>query len=147
MNGMTVEEAERVAVLGDKAEVGMVVEALGVLFEEKRNLEHRLEARGNIVVAMPDRNIGLAVSEVVEELISATKANGPFNSPHEGIGVLDEEFIELKDEAYLKPSKRSKDLMRKEAKQVAAMGIRFMLDCCSTEPVPQTPSDLKAAAC
>ena len=53
-------------------------------------------------------------------------------SAHEGYAVLLEEVDELWDEVKKNPSKyahRDKD-MRKEAIQIAAMAIRFVLDVC-----------------
>ena len=51
----------------------------------------------------------------------------PFNSYHEGFAVLKEEIDELWDE--IKGEQRKNELL-KEAKQVAAMAIRFIIDCC-----------------
>ncbi len=67
---------------------------------------------------------------VGKELDSATKKFGPFHSTHEGYGVIKEEFDELWDEIKKKKNKRSKKQMVNEAKQVAAMAIRFMIDLC-----------------
>lgn len=64
--------------------------------------------------------------DVTMELISATKANGTFNSAHEGWAVIFEELDELWDEVKLKHP--DKVAMRKEAIQVAAMAIRFIHD-------------------
>lgn len=65
-----------------------------------------------------------AFHAVRAELSSATRRHGSFHSMHEGLGVIYEEFDELADEI------RNNDfeLAIEEAKQVAAMGIRFMLD-------------------
>ena len=50
------------------------------------------------------------------------------HSYHEGISVIEEEYDELWDEIKLKPSKRDPKRLREEAKQVAAMALRFMID-------------------
>lgn len=71
-----------------------------------------------------------ALREVLDELVSASRANGPFHSAHEGFAVLHEEFDELKEQVWLNPKKRDLGKMRAEAKQVAAMGLRFMIDIC-----------------
>lgn len=70
------------------------------------------------------------IDDVVMELVSAIEAWPPFNTPHEGYAILLEEVDELWDE--VKASQKSGDLDKvyDEAKQVAAMAIRIMLDVC-----------------
>lgn len=64
------------------------------------------------------------------ELTRATSSHGRFNSAHEGYAVLLEEVDELWDHVKMKPSKRAVGDMKTEAIQVAAMAIRFGVDCC-----------------
>jgi hypothetical protein len=71
--------------------------------------------------------------EVMDELFRATDKFGSFNSAHEGYAVLAEEVDELWDEVKKNSKTRSKDLMRAEAIQVAAMAMRFVLDVCDRE--------------
>lgn len=86
--------------------------------------------------------IGLATNEVVDEVLRAKKLHGdkPFNSVHEGYAVLLEEVDELWDEVKKNPrkmeggKKQHRELMRKEAVQVAAMAIRFVSEL-TVEPV------------
>lgn len=75
--------------------------------------------------------------EVVAELEEATARYGPLNSGHEGLAVLREEYLELEKEIFwgLKkvsfatdPSYAHRACIRDEAKQVAAMAIRIMID-------------------
>jgi len=66
--------------------------------------------------------------EVLKELRSATEKFGTFASPHEGYAILKEEVDELWDE--IKRKKPLTGQMRAEAIQVAAMAIRFVVDCC-----------------
>lgn len=101
-----------------------------------------------------------AVSEeILKEYESAAKKFGAFNSAHEGYAVLLEEVDELWDVVKLNPKKidirtsylsfptaedfdryarimqnrMHREMMRKEAIQVAAMALRFVIDCCSEE--------------
>jgi hypothetical protein len=73
---------------------------------------------------------------VKEELERSTRLFGDMQSPHEGISVLREEFEELWEE--VKSHKGGRGRMgskgRAEAVQVAAMALRFILDCTSDEP-------------
>ena len=75
---------------------------------------------------IPD--LGTIVPEVLQELGRARAKFNPFPSEHHGYAVLLEEVHELWEEV------RSKDAtpenVRAEAVQVAAMGIRFILDLC-----------------
>lgn len=69
-----------------------------------------------------------AVLEVVEELVEARKRYPAMNSSHEGWAVIYEELDELWDECRVKTDEHRYMAMRKEARQIAAMAIRFMLD-------------------
>lgn len=60
----------------------------------------------------------------------ATRTFGAFHSAHEGLAVIEEEFEELKREVFRNPHFRTKEQMAREAKQVAAMALRFLVDCC-----------------
>ena len=75
--------------------------------------------------------LAAVLTDVVNELDKATKTHGSFASAHEGWAVLKEEVDELWDEV----KRRVKDpvAMRKEAIQVAAMGLRFVFDVCDKE--------------
>ena len=70
----------------------------------------------------------LAVGLILEEYENAIKENPPFVSHHEGCSVIREEFEELWDEVKKKKGKRDKEKLTKEAKQVGAMAMRFMID-------------------
>lgn len=72
----------------------------------------------------------LVDTQVMVELINAIKRFAPFNSAHEGFAVIHEEFDELKKEVWKNPAKYPdrNENMYNEAKQVAAMAMRFMID-------------------
>jgi len=82
-------------------------------------------SRSMTSVQVPDELVDI-VCDVLEELASAQEQYPPFQGPHEAWAKLYEEVDELWDEV-----KRKKIIwpdMLKEAKQSAAMAIRFMLD-------------------
>ena len=78
---------------------------------------------------MKDRH---AINHVLDEYARATDAFGPFASMHEGYAVLLEELDELWDEIKSSPNKNPMraERIRLEAGQVAAMALRFLVDCC-----------------
>ena len=69
-----------------------------------------------------------AVQEVLLELAAARAKFKPFPSEHHGYAVLLEEVDELWEEVRSKAAKPEN--VRAEAVQVAAMGLRFILDLC-----------------
>lgn len=77
------------------------------------------------------------IYEIVSEIERATASNAAFNSAHEGYAVILEELDELWEEVKKKRVERDPKKMTREAVQVAAMAIRFVMDVCYS---PQ-PSD------
>jgi hypothetical protein len=84
-----------------------------------------------------------ALHEVHEEIIRARAKHGEqnFHSAHEGFAVLDEERDELWDEVKMNPLRYHaatdndaralhRSYMRKEAIQLAAMAVRFIVEVC-----------------
>lgn len=69
-----------------------------------------------------------ALQMIIEEYLGAVKKFGGFNSAHEGFAVLQEEVDELWEEVRKKQGNRED--LAKEAKQVAAMGLRFLVEVC-----------------
>ena len=84
------------------------------------------------------RNSRLPYSERMNDILQkigfefnqASARHRKFNSAHEGYAVLAEEVDELWDEVKKKSSIRSKQRMREEAIQIAAMAARFVYDLC-----------------
>ncbi len=72
---------------------------------------------------------GNAVIMISNEYDDAKKKFGDFHNPHEGIAVILEEFEELKAEVFKKQSEYALTDMRKEACQLGAMALRFIIDC------------------
>lgn len=69
-----------------------------------------------------------ALRDVSKELDRAVRKFDRFNSAHEGIAVIEEEFIELREEVFKRAKKRKNGKMRAEAVQLAAMALRFLTD-------------------
>lgn len=61
----------------------------------------------------------------LEELNRANGIHGQFNSLHEGIAVLREEYLELQKEIFLKEADLVK--VQEEALQLSAMGMKMWL--------------------
>ena len=72
-----------------------------------------------------DQHYG-TIGVVLAEYETAREKFNKFNSRHEGIAVLREEYLELEKEVFWGNSEFD---MRMEAIQVAAMAIRFLVDC------------------
>lgn len=66
---------------------------------------------------------------VAAEVVFADENWPPYNSAHEALGVITEEFEEFKDEVKMKQENRAADKMRKELIQLAATAIRAASVC------------------
>jgi hypothetical protein len=73
--------------------------------------------------------------DVENELIRANKKFPNFHSPHEGYGVIKEEFEELWDQIKINKTCTGNRLMRNEAIQVAAMAVKFIDNLCDVKVV------------
>jgi hypothetical protein len=69
-----------------------------------------------------------AITAIIAEYQQATQAHGEFHSAHEGYAVLLEEVNELWEQ--VKRRDRDREAMRREAVQVGAMALRFLVDVC-----------------
>lgn len=67
---------------------------------------------------------------VRKELLEACYVYPAMVSAHEGMAIILEEVDELKEIVWKKPQLRSKEDMRREAVQIAAMALRFIFDVC-----------------
>ncbi len=75
-------------------------------------------------------DISRVFNDIDDELHRATSKFGPFHSAHEGYAVLKEEVDEL---WWAIKANSTKENLRGEAIQVAAMAIRFILDVTGDE--------------
>lgn len=69
------------------------------------------------------------LDEVKIELSIAFENFPPFRSAHEGVAIVEEEFLEFRDAAYW-PHKNISGLDEEEARQLAAMAVRYLFDVC-----------------
>jgi hypothetical protein len=67
-----------------------------------------------------------AVQQVMTELSKTTDKAVPIASPHEGYAFLKDELDDLYEAVR---TNSGKPHQRAEAKHIAAMAIRFMIDC------------------
>lgn len=80
------------------------------------------------------------MQEVVTELERARSLFKPIYSPHEGLGVVQEEFDEFKAEVYafnLAKGRDTRPAMRKELVQLATMSLRTVLDALAFNPTAE----------
>jgi len=79
-------------------------------------------------------NKSKAISLVVEELDRATSLYVPFHSGYEGYAVILEELDELWDDVRMAKSFQDRRAgYKREATQVAAMALRFLVDLVDDE--------------
>lgn len=71
-----------------------------------------------------EERIDFVLRQVRKEILDATSKFGAFHSTHEGYAVIKEELDELWDEVRRNDADRSCC----EALQVAAMGVRYIVD-------------------
>ncbi len=64
---------------------------------------------------------------ILDEYVKALGVFSPMASSHEGYAVILEELDELWDDIK---SERSRETLAHEAKQIGAMALRFLVDCC-----------------
>ncbi len=69
-----------------------------------------------------------AIRLLSEEYGEAQEQHGPFTTNHHGYAVILEEMDELWD--VIKQKHASNEDLKGEAKQVAAMATRFLVDLC-----------------
>ena len=73
-------------------------------------------------------NKTMALRLISEEYDRAIDKFPKFHNAHEGWGVIREEYLELEDEIRKKQEDYDLNQMRKEAIQLGAMVVRFLID-------------------
>lgn len=84
-----------------------------------------------IATADQEKRILRIASEIAREVARAEEKHKPFNSPHEGWSVIFEEVEELREHVRADTGRSAE--ARKEAIQVAATGLRYVLNLCDPE--------------
>jgi hypothetical protein len=80
--------------------------------------------------------IDCALDEIKEELFNALENFPAMRSAHEGVAIIEEEFLEFRDAAYW-PHKHEVFAEDKEVTQLAAMCVRYLVDVCYKEETPR----------
>ena len=71
-----------------------------------------------------DNELDSAVDEIVAEYFDATMKFGMFRSRHEGVAIIEEEFLEFREAAFWPHKLKSgDDDAYTEAKQLAALSL------------------------
>ena len=86
---------------------------------------------GNQTEVRPAGPLERLAAEVVEEIRKAEALHAPMHSPHEGWSVIWEELEELRE--HVRADTGRSLSARKEALQIAAMGMRYALNLCNQE--------------
>ena len=80
------------------------------------------------------------MKEVEQELSRARSLFKPIYSPHEALGIVQEEFDEFKEEVYtfnIAKGRDTRPAMRKELIQLATMALRSILDALEYDPTAE----------
>lgn len=67
------------------------------------------------------------LNDIADEYLNACDNFPDFRSPHEGVAIVEEEFLEFKEAAFW-PHKHEDTTAAVEVKQLAAMCIRYLMD-------------------
>jgi hypothetical protein len=81
--------------------------------------------------------IDCALEEVRAELTAAYENFPDFRSAHEGVAIVDEEMREFRDAAYWPHKQKHIDAEETEARHLAAMAVRYLVDVCYKEDTPR----------
>jgi hypothetical protein len=81
--------------------------------------------------------IDCALDEVRDELMAAYENFPDFRSAHEGVAIIEEEFLEFRTAAYWPHKHKHSDTEEIEARQLAAMAVRYLVDVCYKDDTPR----------
>jgi len=123
MNKLLLKMREGGLMLYERAGFGLGREVVPAGPEDLKEIV-RLVKQGALLDQYPE------MLEVMYEFCRAKNLHPNWKSSHEGWALIKEELDELWDEIRRKEKDQDFFQMRTEAMQVAAMGIRFMIDIC-----------------
>ncbi len=72
------------------------------------------------------------IQDVVDEFMLARNHFPPFFSKHDGVAIIEEEFLEFRDAVFW-PHREETGDANEEVKQLAAMSIRYLTDIAYTD--------------
>ncbi len=81
--------------------------------------------------------IDMVLAEVKDELVKACAKFPPFRSAHEGVAIIEEEFLEFRAAAFWPHKEKEKFADETEARQLAAMAVRYIIDINCTMRSPR----------
>jgi hypothetical protein len=72
--------------------------------------------------------IKAVLDEVEQELLAAYGNFPDFRSAHEGVAIVEEEFLEFRNAAFWPHKEERHNQDEDEARQLAAMAVRYIID-------------------
>lgn len=99
--------------------------------QEEADRDRRIFERGRAAALSGDERTDWLVAIVRDELRHAREKFPPFNSPHEGKAVIEEELDELWEHVKANDGEGVEAMM--EAVQIAAMAMRYVYDLATTQ--------------
>jgi hypothetical protein len=81
--------------------------------------------------------IDCALEEIRMELLAAYENFPDIRSAHEGVAIIEEEFLEFREAAYWPHKQKHVDAEETEARHLAAMCVRYLVDVCFKEDTPR----------
>lgn len=117
---------------------GTRAEARLKMIHNRRNndMDLKLAKNGNFSKALDDfrvTNIGKSIKAIITEYNRTIIKNAPFHSTYEGWALIKQKVDSLWDEIKKEETGGSREAMQKEAAQIGAMAMRFIIDLCNDE--------------
>jgi tetrahydromethanopterin S-methyltransferase subunit H len=111
----------------NKAEAGLKMISNG----RNTEMDLKLAKNGGITKVLDDfrvTNIGKSIKTIITEYNHTIIKHAPFHSTYEGWALIKQKVDELWEEVKKEESGDSKEAMLKEAAQIGAMAMRFIID-------------------